>query len=82
MNLQNIYQAKAEADFVVMERRVRGILKKNGRDSNSIPRTTIKSFCKNARKLKVSVMSNRLEIANNESIRKMASLNLFCDQFS
>ncbi|XP_054816376.1 NEDD8-activating enzyme E1 regulatory subunit AXR1-like [Prosopis cineraria] len=53
VNLQNIYQAKAEADFVAIERRVRSILKKIGRDSNSIPRTTIKSFCKNARKLKI-----------------------------
>ncbi|CAL0333926.1 unnamed protein product [Lupinus luteus] len=53
VNLQNIYQAKAEADFLVMERLVRSSLKKIGRDPNSIPRATIKSFCKNARKLKV-----------------------------
>ncbi|KAK7312712.1 hypothetical protein VNO77_36795 [Canavalia gladiata] len=53
VNLQNIYQAKAEADFLVIERLVRSSLKKIGRDSNSIPRSTIKSFCKNARKLKV-----------------------------
>jgi len=55
VNLQNIYHAKAEADFLVIEHLVRGILKKIGRDSNSIPRSTIKSFCKNARKLKVSL---------------------------
>ncbi|KAE9593070.1 hypothetical protein Lal_00029118 [Lupinus albus] len=53
VNLQNIYQAKAEADFLVMERLVRNSLKKIGRDPNSIPKATIKSFCKNARKLKV-----------------------------
>ncbi|KAK7263522.1 hypothetical protein RJT34_31113 [Clitoria ternatea] len=53
VNLQNIYQAKAEADFLVIERLVRSTLKKIGRDSNSIPRSTIKSFCKNSRKLKV-----------------------------
>ncbi|KAK4286268.1 hypothetical protein QN277_002847 [Acacia crassicarpa] len=53
VNLQNIYQKKAEADIVAIERRVRSILKKIGRDSNSIPRTTIKSFCKNSRKLKI-----------------------------
>lgn len=53
VNLQNIYHAKAEADFLVIERLVRSTLKKIGRDSNSIPRSTIKSFCKNARKLKV-----------------------------
>lgn len=53
VNLQNIYHAKAEADFLVIERLVRSTLKKIGRDSNSIPRPAIKSFCKNARKLKV-----------------------------
>ncbi|KAG5150054.1 hypothetical protein AAZX31_06G285800 [Glycine max] len=53
VNLQNIYHAKAEADFLVIERLVRSTLKKIGRDSNSISKSTIKSFCKNARKLKV-----------------------------
>ncbi|CAJ1979051.1 unnamed protein product [Sphenostylis stenocarpa] len=53
VHLQNIYHAKAEADFLVIEGLVRSTLKKIGRDSNSIPRSTIKSFCKNARKLKV-----------------------------
>lgn len=53
VNLQNMYQAKAEADFHRVEERVRNILKKIGRDSNSIPKATIKSFCKNARKLRV-----------------------------
>lgn len=53
VNLQNIYQAKAEADFMVIDQRARNILKKIGRDPNSISKTTTKSFCKNARKLKV-----------------------------
>ncbi|XP_061348767.1 NEDD8-activating enzyme E1 regulatory subunit AXR1-like isoform X1 [Gastrolobium bilobum] len=53
VNLQNIYQAKAEADFLVIERLVKTTLKKIGRDSNSIPRAIIRSFCKNARKVKV-----------------------------
>ncbi|KAJ7948152.1 NEDD8-activating enzyme E1 regulatory subunit [Quillaja saponaria] len=53
VNLQNIYQTKAEADFLAIEQRVRSILKKTGRDSNCIPKTTIKSFCRNARKLKI-----------------------------
>ncbi|XP_031391190.1 NEDD8-activating enzyme E1 regulatory subunit AXR1 [Punica granatum] len=53
VNLQKIYHAKAEADFLVMEQRVRNLLKKTGRDSASIPKHTIKSFCRNARKLKV-----------------------------
>ncbi|CAI8616155.1 unnamed protein product [Vicia faba] len=53
VNLQNIYQAKAEADILAIERVTKNTLKKIGRDPNSIPRATIKSFCKNARKLKV-----------------------------
>ncbi|GMN61737.1 hypothetical protein TIFTF001_030823 [Ficus carica] len=53
VNLQNIYLAKAEADFLAIEQRVRNILKKIGRDPSSISKATIKSFCKNARKLKV-----------------------------
>uniref|UniRef100_M4DFX3 NEDD8-activating enzyme E1 regulatory subunit n=1 Tax=Brassica campestris TaxID=3711 RepID=M4DFX3_BRACM len=53
INLQKIYLAKAEADFLVMEERVKSILKKIGRDPSSISKPTIKSFCKNARKLKV-----------------------------
>ncbi|KAL1560826.1 NEDD8-activating enzyme E1 regulatory subunit axr1 [Salvia divinorum] len=53
VSLQKIYQAKAEADFLVMEKLVKKILKKHGRDPESISKATIKSFCKNARKLKV-----------------------------
>ncbi|XP_073058226.1 LOW QUALITY PROTEIN: NEDD8-activating enzyme E1 regulatory subunit AXR1-like [Primulina eburnea] len=53
INLQRIYQAKAEADFLVVEQHVRKILKKIGRDTDSVSKATIKSFCKNARKLKV-----------------------------
>lgn len=53
VNLQKIYQAKAEADFLVIEQRVRNILKKIGRDPDSISKANIKSFSKNARKLKV-----------------------------
>ncbi|XP_023923445.1 NEDD8-activating enzyme E1 regulatory subunit AXR1 [Quercus suber] len=53
VNLQNVYQAKAEADFLVIEQRVRNILRKIGKDPHSISKTTIKSFCRNARKLKV-----------------------------
>ncbi|KAL8142144.1 hypothetical protein V2J09_015176 [Rumex salicifolius] len=51
VSLQKIYQAKAEADFLAMEQRTRNILKKIGRDPNSITKITIKSFCKNAKKL-------------------------------
>lgn len=54
MNLQRVYLAKAEADFLVMERRVRDILKRIGRDPCSITKASIKNFCKNARKLRVS----------------------------
>ncbi|KAF3443685.1 hypothetical protein FNV43_RR13375 [Rhamnella rubrinervis] len=53
VNLQNIYFGKADADFLAIEQRVRNILKKIGRDPNSISKAIIKSFCKNARKLKV-----------------------------
>lgn len=53
VNLQNIYQAKAEADILAIERVARNTLKKIGRDPNNIPRATVKSFCKNARKLKI-----------------------------
>ncbi|XP_073224564.1 NEDD8-activating enzyme E1 regulatory subunit AXR1-like [Cicer arietinum] len=54
LNMQHIYQAKAEADFLAIGRLTRSTLKIIGRDPNSIPRATIKSFCKNARKLKKS----------------------------
>ncbi|WMV56329.1 hypothetical protein MTR67_049714 [Solanum verrucosum] len=53
VNLQKTYQAKAEADFLVMEQRVRNLLKKIGRDPASISKANIKSFSKNARKLAV-----------------------------
>ncbi|KAA8526509.1 hypothetical protein F0562_008288 [Nyssa sinensis] len=53
VNLQKIYQAKAEADCLAIEQRVRNILKKIGRDPDSISKTSIKTFCKNARKLTV-----------------------------
>jgi amyloid beta precursor protein binding protein 1 len=36
-----------------MEQRVKSILVKVGQDPSSISKPTIKSFCKNARKLKV-----------------------------
>ncbi|XP_010313519.2 NEDD8-activating enzyme E1 regulatory subunit AXR1 isoform X1 [Solanum lycopersicum] len=53
VNLQKTYQAKAEADFLVMEQRVRNLLKKIGRDPASISKANIKNFSKNARKLAV-----------------------------
>ncbi|GLU17382.1 hypothetical protein SLE2022_337510 [Rubroshorea leprosula] len=53
INLQKIYQAKSEGHFLIVEQRVKNILKKIGRDPNSISKATIKSFCKNARKLRV-----------------------------
>ncbi|KAG6527192.1 hypothetical protein ZIOFF_009286 [Zingiber officinale] len=51
--LQKIYQAKAESDCLVMERRVKSILKRIGRDPDAISRAYIKNFCKNARKLAI-----------------------------
>ncbi|KAL5578189.1 hypothetical protein UlMin_019888 [Ulmus minor] len=46
VNLQNIYLAKAEAeaDFLAIEKGVRNILKKIGRDPNSVSKATIKDF--------------------------------------
>jgi len=55
VNLQKVYQAKAEADVCAMEKHVHNILLKIGRDASSISKTTIKTFCKNARKLTVSI---------------------------
>ncbi|XP_037444148.1 NEDD8-activating enzyme E1 regulatory subunit AXL-like isoform X3 [Triticum dicoccoides] len=46
-------QAKAESDCLAMEHRVKSILKRIGRDPESISRAYIKTFCKNTRKLKV-----------------------------
>ncbi|CAM6070645.1 unnamed protein product [Sphagnum tenellum] len=53
IKLQKIYQARAEADVTAMVGHVSCILKQIGRDSSSIPRTTIKHFCKNTRHLRV-----------------------------
>ncbi|PIA57858.1 hypothetical protein AQUCO_00500049v1 [Aquilegia coerulea] len=53
VNLQKIYQAKAETDFLAVEQRVRTILKRIGREPGAIPKANIKLFCKNTRKLTV-----------------------------
>ncbi|XP_039131097.1 NEDD8-activating enzyme E1 regulatory subunit AXR1-like [Dioscorea cayenensis subsp. rotundata] len=53
INLQKIYQAKAESDCLAMEHHVRSLLKKIGRDPESISKAYIKNFCKNARKLSI-----------------------------
>ncbi|KAG5231963.1 auxin resistant family protein [Salix suchowensis] len=41
------------ADFLAIQQRVKSILKRIGRDPDSISKEMIKSFCKNARKLKI-----------------------------
>ncbi|KAL1325012.1 NEDD8-activating enzyme E1 regulatory subunit AXR1 isoform X2 [Arachis ipaensis] len=74
INLQNIYLAKAEADFLVMEQLVRSILKKIGRDSNSIPKATIRSFCKNARKLRVCRYRSIEDEFNSPNIPELQSI--------
>ncbi|GMI75283.1 AUXIN RESISTANT 1 [Hibiscus trionum] len=71
VNLQKIYQAKSEADYLVIEERVGNILKKIGRDSYSIPKATIKSFCKNARKLKVCRYRPIEDEYNNPSLAEL-----------
>ncbi|CAM8954442.1 unnamed protein product [Rhodiola kirilowii] len=53
VSLQKIYQAKAETDYQIIDLKVRDILKMIGRDTQSIPKASIKSFCKNTRKLTV-----------------------------
>ncbi|KAL0916902.1 hypothetical protein M5K25_014455 [Dendrobium thyrsiflorum] len=53
ISLQRIYQAKFESDCLAIEHRVRTILKRIGRDPDSISRAFIKNFCKNTRKLTV-----------------------------
>ncbi|KAF5195388.1 Nedd8-activating enzyme e1 regulatory subunit axr1 [Thalictrum thalictroides] len=53
VNLQKIYQAKAETDVLAVEQRVRNILKRIGREPGAISKSNIKSFCRNARKLSV-----------------------------
>lgn len=60
INLQKIYQAKAESDCLAMEHHVRSLLKKIGRDPESISKAYIKNFCKNARKLSVSWLCPRI----------------------
>ncbi|MQM19983.1 hypothetical protein Taro_052997 [Colocasia esculenta] len=56
VSLQKIYLAKAEADCLAMECHVRGILKSVGRDPDAISKAEIKNFCRNARKLSVSIL--------------------------
>ena len=56
VSLQKIYQAKAESDCLVMEQRVRNILKRIGRDPDAITKAYIKNFCRNARKITVSIL--------------------------
>lgn len=53
VSLQKMYQAKAETDCTAVEKHVRNILQKTGRDPNAISKATIRNFCKNARKLHV-----------------------------
>ena len=52
--LQKIYQEKAEADISSVTTRVKDILKRIGRDPNSISKGALKQFCKNAQNIRVS----------------------------
>lgn len=71
INLQKIYLAKSENDFLAMEQRVNDILKKIGRDPNSISKASIKSFCKNARKLRVCRYRLIEDEFNNPSVPEL-----------
>ncbi|XP_068644346.1 NEDD8-activating enzyme E1 regulatory subunit AXR1-like isoform X1 [Aristolochia californica] len=53
INLQKIYQTKAEADVAALEYHTRNILKRIGRDPGAISKSYIKNFCRNARKITV-----------------------------
>ncbi|KAK9151763.1 hypothetical protein Syun_010072 [Stephania yunnanensis] len=71
VNLQKIYQAKAEADFLAVEQRVRSILKRIGREPNSISKASIKNFCRNARKITVCRYRPIEEEFNSPSLPEM-----------
>ncbi|KAG0474124.1 hypothetical protein HPP92_015406 [Vanilla planifolia] len=71
INLQKIYQAKAEADCLVMEHRVRAILKSIGRETDSISKAYIKNFCKNARKLVVCRYRPIEDELNNPAVQEL-----------
>ncbi|KAH7424566.1 hypothetical protein KP509_11G013600 [Ceratopteris richardii] len=53
VTLQKIYQEKAESHVSSMEARVREILKRIGKDPQSISKSAIKLFCKNSRNVRV-----------------------------
>ncbi|KAI5062057.1 hypothetical protein GOP47_0022596 [Adiantum capillus-veneris] len=53
VTLQKIYQEKAELHVTALEARVKNILKRIGRDPQSITKSAIKLFCKNARNIRV-----------------------------
>ncbi|CAN1783739.1 NEDD8-activating enzyme E1 regulatory subunit AXR1 [Linum perenne] len=71
VSLQKIYQRKAEADFLVIEEKVRRILRELGSDLDSISRSVIKTFCKNARKLKVCRYRLVEDEFNNPSLSEL-----------
>lgn len=71
VNLQKVYQAKAEADVCAVEQHVQNILKKIGRDPNSISKTTIKTFCKNAKKLTICRYRTIEEEFNSPNITEL-----------
>ncbi|KAG5231962.1 auxin resistant family protein [Salix suchowensis] len=69
VSLQKIYQAKAEADFLI------------GRDPDSISKEMIKSFCKNARKLKICRYRPIEDEFNNPSVAELQK-NLTDEEYS
>ncbi|KAL9273000.1 NEDD8-activating enzyme E1 regulatory subunit AXR1-like protein, partial [Drosera capensis] len=80
VSLQKIYQAKAEADFLAVEQRVRDILNKRGSNPDSISKMAIKSFCKNARKLTVCryrSVEEEFQAPNVPHLQNMAS-SFYC----
>ncbi|GAX80293.1 hypothetical protein CEUSTIGMA_g7731.t1 [Chlamydomonas eustigma] len=67
LSLQHLYRDKAEADVSHVEARVQALLKKLGRDSNSISRETVRLICRNARNLRLVRYRTLMEEFGGES---------------
>ncbi|KAL6045048.1 NEDD8-activating enzyme E1 regulatory subunit [Balamuthia mandrillaris] len=70
MHLQDIYQAKAEADIAVVTKHLQALLSNAGRDPSSIPTSYIRKFCKNALYLRVLRFRSLDQEYNKETANK------------
>ncbi|KAL6754444.1 hypothetical protein V8C86DRAFT_2703972 [Haematococcus lacustris] len=53
LRVQRLYRERAERDVSAVEAHVNALLARAGRDAGSIPRETIRHYCKNARNLRL-----------------------------